>query len=61
MVVTRWIPQQVAQWCRPNRRELEASLADKVVHPEQYERLLPDPVSDEDQSSVEELTYYTAY
>ena len=61
MVVTRWIPQQIAQWCRPNRRELEAYLADRVVHPEQYERLLPDPVSDEDQSSVEELTDYTAY
>ena len=61
MAVTRQIPQQVAQWCRPNRRELEASLADRVVHPEQYERLLPDPVSDEDQSSVEEETEYTAY
>ena len=51
MVVTRRIPQQVAQWCRPNRHEcaeLEASLADRMIHPEQYERLLPDPVSDKD-------------
>ena len=64
MVVTRRIPQQVAQWCQPNDRvhtELEASLADRVLHPEQYERLLPDPVGDEEESSGEEETEYTAY
>ena len=64
MVVTRRIPQQVAQWCQPNEREhtkLEASLADRVLHPEQYERLLPDPVGDEEESSGEEETEYTAY
>ena len=37
-----WIvaKRRVTQWCRPNRclhTELEASLADRLVHPEQYE------------------------
>ena len=41
--------------------ELEVSLADRVLHPEQYERLLPDPVDDEEESSGEEETEYTAY
>ena len=54
IAVKRRILQQVTQWCRPNRclhTELEASLADRLVHPEQYERLLPDPVGEEQHNS----------
>ena len=57
IVVKRQIPQRVARWCRPNRylhTELEASLADRLIHPDQYEiERLPDPVGEEWHTSEE--------
>ena len=60
----RVVKRRITQWCRPNRclhTELEASLADRLIHPEQYERLIPDPVGEEQHTSEKEETENTAY